>query len=90
MEWQRHLGSSYTPIRSLISSIAGTNEPLNKSHGAILSEHEIAPQGIHDHEYDLVERRMRFRADPLHSIVTILPICETGQYRLIGKEASCE
>ena len=66
------------------------NEPLNESHCAILSEHEIAPQGIYDHEYDLVERRMCFRADPFLSIVTILPICKTGQYRLIGKEASCE
>ena len=66
------------------------NEPLNKSHGAVLSEHEIAPEGIHDHEYDLVERRMRFRANSFLSVVTILPICKTGQYRLIGKEASCE
>ena len=64
--------------------------PLNKSHGAALSEHEIAPQGIDDHEYDLVERRMCFRADPFLSIVTILPICKTGQYRFIGKEASCK
>lgn len=66
------------------------NEPLNESHGAVLSEHEIAPEGIHDHEYDLVERRMRFRVDSSLPIVTILPICKTGQYRLIGKEASCE
>jgi hypothetical protein len=53
----------------------GMNEPLNESHGAILSEHEIAPQGIYDHEYDLVERRMR--PDTFLSIFTILPICKT-------------
>jgi hypothetical protein len=63
-------------------------EPLNESHSAILSEHEIAPEGIYDHEYDLVERRMRF--DTFLSIFAILPICKTRQYRLVGKEASCE
>jgi hypothetical protein len=67
---------------------AGMNEPLNESHGTILSEHEIAPQGIYDHEYDLVERRMRF--DSFLSLFAILPICKSRQYRLVGKEASCE
>lgn len=66
------------------------NEPLNESHCAILSEHEIAPQGIYDHEYDLVERRMRFSAKPFIPIIAVLPVCKTGQYRLIGEEASCE
>ena len=66
------------------------NGPLNKSHGAILSEYEIAPQGIYDHEYDLVERRIRVRAEPFLPIIAVRPICKTGQYRLVGEEASCE
>jgi len=71
-------------------AMPGINEPLNKSHGAILSKHKVASQSIHDHEYDLVERRIRYRAEPFLSIGTIIPICKTGQYRLVREEASCE
>lgn len=70
--------------------MADLNEPLDKSHGAILPEHEIAPEGIDNHEYDLVERRKCCSAHPFLSVIAILPICKTGQHRLIGKKASCE
>ena len=66
------------------------NEPLNKPHCAVLSEHEIAPQRIDNHEYDLVERRMRSWTRPSLKIVAILPICKAGQYRLVGEEAGCK
>ena len=51
--------------------------PLNKLHRTALSEHEIAPQSIHDHEYDLVERRMRCETKFFLPIIAILPICKT-------------
>lgn len=91
-ERDRSAFSNQTVCQSVSGSLEtpNANEPLNECHCAILSEHEIAPQRIDDHEYDFVERRMRSRTSPSLSIVNIFPTRKTRQYRLVGEEASCE
>jgi hypothetical protein len=79
---------------SLLTHIeTAVDVPLHKAHPTIFAEHEVTPQRIHDHEDQLVERRLRRLAPSLseyNAFTNFFIRCQPWHKRLIREEASRE